>query len=125
MSDQLIGRPGPFEVRCETHADDTAFPTTHVLSVAELPTSTDDLPRRRYDCERYETCLGLAASLNWESFTCRGCCGEPNENLLWRARVSARKDSVAARLLKASPIAPLNSPSMQVGVERETSSGTK
>jgi len=125
MSDQPIGRPGPFEVRCETQPDGSSFPSTKVLTSTDLPTATDEVPRRRYDCDQYETCLGLAASLNWESFTCRGCCGEPNENLVWRARVSARKDSVAARLLKAPPIVPLNSPSMQVEVERETSSGTK
>ena len=124
MSDQLIGTPGPFEVRCETHADGSPFSTIPTFALNDLPASTDEVPRRRYDCERYETCLGLAASLNWESFTCRGCCGQPNENLLWRARVSARKDSVAARLLKAPPIVPLNSPSIHLEADRETSSGS-
>ncbi|MEN9845733.1 MAG: hypothetical protein RIS36_880 [Pseudomonadota bacterium] len=124
MSDQSIGTPGPFEVRCESHADGDPNSTTSTIARNDLPASSDEVPRRRYDCERYETCLGLAASLNWESFTCRGCCGQPNENLVWRARVSARKDSVAARLLKAPPIVPLNSPSVTLDAERETSPGS-
>jgi hypothetical protein len=123
MSDHLIGTPGPFEVRCETHADVAPLSRSSTSAATDLPASADEVPRRRYDCEMYETCLGLAASLNWESFTCRGCCGQPNENLLWRARVSARKDSVAARLLKAPPIVPLNSLRIPVEPKRETSSG--
>ena len=71
---------------------------------------TDEVPRRRYECSNYEICLGLAASLNWESFTCRGCSGATNQNLLWRARLTARKDTVAAKLLRAEPITPLTSP---------------
>jgi hypothetical protein len=124
MSEQLIGTPGPFEVRCETRADEGLFPKVQTFAVTDLPASTDEVPRRRYDCEMYETCLGLAASLNWESFTCRGCSGQPSENLLWRARVSARKDSVAARLLRAPPVVALNSPTIPIEGEQETSSGT-
>ncbi|MEY4668416.1 MAG: hypothetical protein RL518_1115 [Pseudomonadota bacterium] len=122
MSEPLIGTPGPFEVRCEPHAEPSPFPALKTKTPTDLPSSTDDVPRRRYECESYETCLSLAASLNWESFTCRGCCGQPNENLLWRARVSARKDSVAARLLQAPPIVAINSQQSPLAIERETSS---
>lgn len=122
MSDPLIGTPGPFEVRSDEHAAPSPFSKILASSAADYPQSTHETPRRRYDCDRYETCLGLAASLNWESFTCRGCCGQPSETLLWRARVSARKDSVAAHLLSAPPIVALNSPSPSLPSKQETSS---
>lgn len=102
-SEALIGTPGPFEVRTELLVSHSASSS----DTTDVPTPNSDVPRRRYECESYEMCLGLAGALNWESFTCRGCSGQPSENLLWRARVSARKDSVAARLLKAPPIVPL------------------
>ncbi len=102
-SEALIGTPGPFEVRTELLINHS----TSSSNTTDVPTPNSDVPRRRYECDSYEMCLGLAGALNWESFTCRGCSGQPSENLLWRARVSARKDSVAARLLKAPPIVPL------------------
>ena len=61
-------------------------------------------PERKYDCEHYETCLDLAASLNWASFTCGGCSGEVNSALLWRAHQNQRKDSVAKALCDLKPI---------------------
>lgn len=107
-SEAVIGTPGPFEVRNELSVDCSPLTTLAPRSRStETPTPIQELPRRRYDCDNYETCLGLAASLNWESFTCRGCSGTPSDHLMWRARVSARSDSVAAKLLKAPPIAPL------------------
>ena len=105
-SEALIGTPGPFEIRCEEHTVDAHSPCT---TRGEFSPTFREIPPRRYECDCYETCLGLAASLNWEGFTCRGCCGQPNEKLMWRARVSARKDSVAARLLNAPPVVTLNS----------------
>lgn len=39
-------------------------------------------PYRVYECKNYGTCLGLAADLNWKSFSCAGCCGKPNEELI-------------------------------------------
>jgi hypothetical protein len=61
-------------------------------------------PNRNYDCKHYETCLDLAASLNWSSFTCQGCSGEVNSALLWRAHQNQRKDSVAKALCDLKPI---------------------
>ena len=108
------GTPGPFEVR---HEPSPAIPSlqgklsrgTSQHQGVDAPWSSEEVPRRRYDCANYEVCLSLAASLNWESFTCRGCSGQTNENLVWRARISARKDSVAAKLLRAEPLTPISS----------------
>lgn len=113
-SEALPGTPGPFEVRHESSApsflnSDHSNSATGNVGVVDAPRPTDEVPRRRYECEHYELCLGLAASLNWESFTCRGCSGETNQNLLWRARLTARKDSVAAKLLRAQPVTALTS----------------
>ena len=124
-SEAQLGTPGPFEVRLEPSSPFfSASDKTHETlgspaqgSVDSEPAAplhvtrqTDEVPRRRYECSNYEICLGLAASLNWESFTCRGCSGATNQNLLWRARLTARKDTVAAKLLRAEPITPLTSP---------------
>ena len=40
---------------------------------------------RHFECQNYETCLSLAAALDWQSFTCHGCNGRINPKLLWRA----------------------------------------
>lgn len=113
-SELRVGSPGPFEVRHEP----TFLPSNSSTKVSKAgasddlvnaPRPTDEVPRRRYDCENYELCLSLAASLNWESFTCRGCSGETNQNMLWRARLTARKDSVAAKLLRAEPVTAITS----------------
>jgi hypothetical protein len=61
-------------------------------------------PRRRYSCPRYATCLDLAAALNWDSFTCRGCSGEIDETLLWRARQAQKRDSVAGEICEIPEI---------------------
>lgn len=55
-------------------------------------------PRRRYECSNYETCLNLAAALNWDNFTCRGCSGEVDESLLWRARQAFKRDAIVKAL---------------------------
>ncbi len=55
---------------------------------------------RRFDCDNYETCLGLAAALNWQSFTCRECTGEINQQILWRAHQITKKDNDLADLCK-------------------------
>lgn len=110
-ADSRIGNPGPFEVHSELLDNSPLDPDQSNKSLSdaskspiERPTPLDDLPRRRYECEKYERCLGLAASLNWDSFTCNGCNGEINEKLTWRAHLSARKDSVAKHLFQAPPI---------------------
>ncbi len=56
-------------------------------------------PERNYDCANYETCLDLAAALDWRSFTCAGCCGEFDRQLLWRAQAAIKKNPALARLL--------------------------
>lgn len=61
-------------------------------------------PRRRFCCTHYETCLNLAAALNWDNFTCRGCCGEVNDSLLWRARQALKKDVMVRRLCEIPEI---------------------
>ena len=79
-----IGKPGPFEI-----------------IESDVPANFDNplnAPRRRYDCSNYEDCLIIAAGLNWYSFTCRGCCGEFQESLQWRARQEINKDKTAKKI---------------------------
>ena len=76
-----FGKPGPFQI---------IEPET-----LDLPS---DAPRRRYTCSNYETCLNMAAALNWDNFTCRGCSGELNESLLWRAQAESRKDKIVKEI---------------------------
>lgn len=56
-------------------------------------------PARNYDCAHYDTCLDLAAALDWRSFTCKGCCGEYDQQLLWRAQHVLRKNPALAKIL--------------------------
>lgn len=74
----VIGKPGPFQV-----IDNDA------TGASDAPIQP---PRRRYECSNYETCLNLAAALNWDSFTCRGCNGEVEESLFWRAHQMEKRD---------------------------------
>lgn len=60
-------------------------------------------PRRRYSCEHYETCLDLAAALNWDNYTCRGCSGIVDQKLLWRARQEIRKDKFVRAICNDVP----------------------
>lgn len=83
---RALGTPGPFQV--------IDGPILDKSTKSELDHPPEG-PRRRYDCKNYETCLNLAAALNWDSFTCRGCCEEVNEKLLWRAQHEMRKDQMA------------------------------
>jgi hypothetical protein len=76
-----IGSPGPFQIiesGCQRSETTNANP-----------------PRRRYSCSNYETCLNLAAALNWDNFTCRGCSGEINQTLQWQGRQAQRRDLLA------------------------------
>jgi len=61
-------------------------------------------PIRHYGCRNYDTCLDLAAALNWASFTCGRCKGTVNEQLMWRARHVTRKDAVAKALCELPPV---------------------
>lgn len=79
------------------------------LQSDDLAASADFLacPRRRYECPNYTTCLSLAAALNWDSFTCRGCDGSINEQLLWQAHVASRRDTIAQRICFMPKIRPV------------------
>jgi hypothetical protein len=84
---KTLGSAGPFQIL------DAPIPDGSCLK-SELDHPPEG-PRRRYDCINYETCLKIAAALNWFSFTCRGCCGDVNEKLFWRAQQEVRKDEMA------------------------------
>ena len=60
-------------------------------------------PRRRYSCQHYDTCLDLAAALNWDNYTCRGCSGSIDQKLLWRARQEIRKDKFVRAICSDMP----------------------
>ena len=60
-------------------------------------------PRRRYSCQHYDTCLDLAAALNWDNYTCRGCSGVVDQKLLWRARQEIRKDKFVRAICSDMP----------------------
>lgn len=68
----------------------------------ELPEVADsdplEIPAREYDCEHYDTCLSLAAALDWNSFSCTGCSGCVNQQLLWRANHALRKNNALRRI---------------------------
>ncbi len=64
-------------------------------------------PVRNYGCANYDTCLDLAAALNWASFTCGSCRGTINESLMWRARHATRKDAFAKAICELPPVTPL------------------
>lgn len=85
----MIGKPGPFEILgcCDGFSEETK----------------PEPPRRRYECSSYKTCLELAAALDWENFTCRGCCGAVNESLLWRAHQARKKDQIASSICDSLP----------------------
>ena len=55
-------------------------------------------PYRQFDCDNYERCLGLAAALDWGSFTCTNCSGVINDRLLWRAHHILKQDDDMATL---------------------------
>ncbi len=62
-------------------------------------------PKRNYSCENYEGCLSLCAALNWESFSCLGCNGEPDANLVWEAQLKRKDDLLARKFLREAPSA--------------------
>lgn len=88
----MIGKPGPFQI-IEGEG----------VGLVDAPVAA---PRRRYSCNNYATCLDLAAALNWDNFTCRGCNGEVNQNLLWRGHQAKRRDDVAESLCTLPELGP-------------------
>ncbi len=91
-----LGKPGPFQVIADEAPQDPKLPI--------------EPPRRRYECSNYEFCLDLAAALNWDNFTCRGCSGEIAQPLLWQANQCARKDQVIRKICSLPQIQCLSEP---------------
>ena len=89
----------------------------HQLGDDDLDSDTPlaEPPLRIYECNNYETCLDLAASLNWENFTCKGCDRNINKNLFWLARQNQRKDGVARALCQLPPIELVEAEDPEVG----------
>jgi hypothetical protein len=102
--DEQIETPGPFEVRFDAAQCFSATSSQEGIPEAFNTSAACDEPKRVHDCANYDRCLELAAALNWESFTCEGCCGEVNDTLTWRAGQVARKDSVAKAICGAPKI---------------------
>lgn len=59
-------------------------------------------PIRKFDCSNYETCLGIAAVLNWESFTCARCQGKVNRSMLTQVESRVKKDDSLRALISIS-----------------------
>jgi len=104
---------GPFEVTSSEESLLSPLPpqfgTNSALDLASVndedaAVETMEPPERRYGCSNYDSCLDLAAALNWESFTCKSCSGTINEKLYWRAHQATRKDSVAKALCDLPPL---------------------
>lgn len=85
----MLGKPGPFQI------------IEDGLPKAGGPLSG---PRRRYCCKNYSTCLDLAAALNWDNFTCRGCSGDIDQTLRWRASHALKKDSFVRSICELSSV---------------------
>lgn len=102
-----MSRCGPFEILVPDLALDNSGCSILSLAVAPLPGEIQPEPpiEREFDCCNYTTCLGLAAALNWGSFSCSNCCGEINMHLLWRAHHACRKDAILSDICRLPPIA--------------------
>ena len=78
----MAEKPGPFQVLAKD---------SNLLSEGEGPD-------RNFGCQNYNSCLSLAAALNWESFSCRGCNGAIDETIRWRAKVESKRDTTLRQL---------------------------
>ncbi|HQH26548.1 MAG TPA: hypothetical protein PLP17_04055 [Oligoflexia bacterium] len=102
--DRTIGQTGPVKSNAKVIA---LFGCNESGNAEWMPGADDavdgdslDTPDRRYDCENYDTCLSLAAALDWHSFSCGGCSGCVNQQLLWRAHNALRRSSAMRRICK-------------------------
>ena len=77
-----------FFVEGANAVDAAAFEAEMQLTIAACGKTV----KRDFDCNNYETCLGLAAALNWDSFTCDSCARKINPQLIWRAHQNIRQD---------------------------------
>lgn len=73
----MAARPGPFRI----------------FAGEGTVTSDGPKPERLFGCGNYNSCLSLAAALNWDSFSCRGCSGAIDETIRWRAKGESRRDA--------------------------------
>lgn len=118
-SESMSSKFGPFEIKTKrgsysvSNADSVVseFVTAGVTpagnalaklkpnsSSRPIPAMRLEAPFRQYDCESYDSCLSVAAALNWNSFTCENCSGCPNQQLLWKAHSKLRDDNPLAKL---------------------------
>lgn len=74
----MTERSGPFRIFAREHS---------VITEGEGPD-------RQFGCTNYSDCLSLAATLNWDSFTCRGCTGTIDEAIRWRAKGASKRDAL-------------------------------
>lgn len=115
---------GPFEVAESVEETSSAINSSsgHTLMAAQAgspqfipatentpleikpPNSKKEPIKRNFDCAQYNTCLTLSAALNWKSFTCAGCSGRVNQQLVWRARQCIRQDKSLACICKLPQI---------------------
>jgi len=129
------GKSGPFEVRFETTRERSlrSFGSTAVsrrptqgeaIEGEDLHVPAAEPPLRRYECTFYDTCLDLAAALNWSSFTCKGCNGVVNQSLYWRAHHNQRKDALARAICELPPITSIEGQKEESvdGVDRQVKS---
>ena len=89
-------------------------------AVSDAATTEDDSlhgpipdPPRNFDCQNYNTCLCLAAALNWYSFHCQGCNQNVDERLVWRAHQEMRKDKSLSKFLEIPQLAKLENPDLE------------
>ena len=100
---ELRSASGPFEVALTTSPQGVAESATpNEQLVGATQPANQDILERRLECSHYESCLNLAAALDWESFTCKGCNGEIDESLLWRAGQSTKRDAIAKAICGAA-----------------------
>lgn len=107
-----MSRSGPFEIVSPEQppvprgiaASDSSQNVVHLCQPALQP-SLQSI-ERDFDCGNYTTCLGLAAALNWDSFTCAQCSREVNAHLLWRAHHECRKDAILSDICRLPRIVP-------------------
>ncbi len=99
-------KSGPFKVQFKAVQFKATTEGTTTEGNSEEPNSRHNpnpSPPRNYDCKNYQSCLELAATLNWDSFTCTHlsglkCSGDINEKLVWQAHLAQRSDKVAKRI---------------------------
>lgn len=92
----VVGAAGPFKVITQDIPPSAHSQTAHHIPEMHNPETL--ALRRRHECPNYSTCLDLAAALDWDNFTCRGCSGEVNPALIWQARVAESKDPLVSKI---------------------------